>query len=614
MKRHPRQTSRLHAGALAAAVASVLVAHSHRAGAVLSFNVGGTWDSDSRRQAAIDSMQADVNRFNAFGNFGSYNIYVYYDAGIPTAQTNYLGSIGFGGTWPNERVSMHETSHYLGTGTTGGWPQHMINGAWNGPVTNALVRQFEGEQAVLNGDGQHYWPYGLNFDSEGSEINKQREVAVVYALRGDLGLGPTTPASSATTVNLTASDAVGESGFNYQNRWSDTHFAHAGAAYSTGNFALRTPASSNSFKFYGTSLTINNTNNVSGGLYYNGSGNTGVTTINNMTLAGGWVQHLSTVNDVFQLAGAITVTSPSVFRAKQGNINILADIKGSGNLAIATTDNMADDNRYVTLLSDNTVYSGNWSVGGRLQVGGGTTAGGLGTGSVTNNGTLVFNRGNTLTVANPISGSGKLFKRGAGTLVLSGSNTYTGATIVQSGALVLGNAAQAPVLTGAGGADVQAGRLVLDYTGGSSPADAVKDLLANAYASNFTTGQIRSSTATTRIGLGWADDTNAKQLTILRTYNGDANLDGGVNGLDFSNLASSFGTSARVWSDGDFNYDGTVNGLDFSILATNFGFIVPAQPTPVSAPVPEPAGMAVALAAGLFGSRSRRHPSRKTNG
>ena len=118
-------------------------------------------------------MQNVVNRYNAFGDFGNYNIYVYYNAGIPTAQANYLGSIGFGGTYPNERVAMHETAHYLGSGTTSQWAGLMTGGSWDGAIATALIKQFDGEQEYLHGDTQHFWPYGLNYDSEGSEINKQ---------------------------------------------------------------------------------------------------------------------------------------------------------------------------------------------------------------------------------------------------------------------------------------------------------------------------------------------------------------------------------------------------------------------------------------------------------
>ena len=90
------------------------------AGAELSFNVAPTgWPNAAHRNAAVNAIQSAVNRYNAYGDFGNYNVYVYYNAGIPTAQANYLGSIGFGGTYPNERVTMHEMSHYLGSGTYG---------------------------------------------------------------------------------------------------------------------------------------------------------------------------------------------------------------------------------------------------------------------------------------------------------------------------------------------------------------------------------------------------------------------------------------------------------------------------------------------------------------
>ena len=48
------------------------------------------------------------------------------------------------------------------------------------------------------------------------------------------------------------------------------------------------------------------------------------------------------------------------------------------------------------------------------------------------------------------------------------------------------------------------------------------------------------------------------------TFAGDANLDGIVNGTDFTLLAGNFNLSNRYWSQGDFNYDGKVNGLDFN--------------------------------------------------
>jgi hypothetical protein len=157
--------------------------------AQLSYSVEavGGWPSQAHYDDAVAAIQSTVNRYNTYGNFNNPNnhAHVYYEPGIPTAQASYGGSIGFGGTFPNERVMMHEMAHFLGL-PSGIWGTWMGDGVWDGARGTELVRQFEGEQAVVNGDGAHFWPYGLNFDNEGSEINKQRQVAMVYAMRGAL--------------------------------------------------------------------------------------------------------------------------------------------------------------------------------------------------------------------------------------------------------------------------------------------------------------------------------------------------------------------------------------------------------------------------------------------
>lgn len=293
--------------------------------AALGFTVDANgWPSAAHRDAAVASMQSSINRYNAYGDFGNYNVWVYYNAGIPTAQASYLGSIGFGGTYPNERVTMHEMAHYLGSGTYGD--------PWDGPRGEALVDQFDGLEASLNGDSAHFWPYGLNYDSEGSEINKQRQVALLYAQRADMGIGSTANPWSSTVVNMTASDPLGESGFNYANRWSDNRFAHPGAAYSTQSFLMRTPASGNSFTFVGESLTVNNNNGINGGLLYKGSGTTGITRFKQLNINGGYVRHASGAGDLFQLEGNITLTGTATIDAAQGNIRVAAPIGGTGSL------------------------------------------------------------------------------------------------------------------------------------------------------------------------------------------------------------------------------------------------------------------------------------------
>lgn len=67
---------------------------------------------------------------------------------------------------------------------------------------------------------------------------------------------------------------------------------------------------------------------------------------------------------------------------------------------------------------------------GTLEIGTATTGGLLlgGTGSLVNNGTLIFNRSNASAYSGDLSGSGALVEQDAGTLTLSGSNGFTGGT------------------------------------------------------------------------------------------------------------------------------------------------------------------------------------------
>ena len=325
--------------------------------AALSFTVGGDWPNAAHRAAAESAAQLVVNRYNAYGAFGNANAYIYYNAGIPTAQASYLGSIGFGGTYPNERVMAHEMAHYLGL-PSGNWGALMSGGSWDGAYGLAKVKQLDGEQATINGDGAHFWPYGLNYDSEGSELNKRRQVELVYAMRADLGIGPSAPPGSRGTVNLTADNPVGESGFNFKNQWSDGYTPHAGAVYYTGDFLLRTPASANSFKFYGGPLVVNNTDGASGGLQFIGQGTGAMVTIDDLRLDGGWVQHTSSAGSRFQLGGQINVVSNSVIRAKQGNIDVLANVIGAGDLTIETTDLPDQNDRYVRFRGANNTFVG----------------------------------------------------------------------------------------------------------------------------------------------------------------------------------------------------------------------------------------------------------------
>lgn len=298
------------------------------ADAQLTFSLTWGWQGDNRQDAAWWALNNVVNRFNAYGDFTGGNgsrVEAAYNPGVPTAQAGYGGwggIIEYGGTWPNDRVTMHELNHWLGSGTWG----H----TYDGPRTIALIEQFEGVGARIGTDGTHFWPYGMNYDNEWSEIAAQRNVALMYATRADWGIGSTAnpTAWNATSVTLTASDPGGTSGFNHGSTWSDNTFAHPNADYSTGAYSLRTPEGYPSWTFAGKSLTVN----AGGRLLYNSWGTDGVITIDNLVLAGGTVRHDQYPQDLFKLRSNVTMTASSTFDAAQGDIVLLGNIDGTGSL------------------------------------------------------------------------------------------------------------------------------------------------------------------------------------------------------------------------------------------------------------------------------------------
>ncbi|RDL47226.1 Extracellular serine protease [Ensifer sp. M14] len=80
--------------------------------------------------------------------------------------------------------------------------------------------------------------------------------------------------------------------------------------------------------------------------------------------------------------------------------------------------------------------------GSTLQLGNGGTTGWIGgtgnfAGSITNNGTLIYNRSNDVSYAGTFTGTGALTQTGTGKLTLTGVNTFTGDTAVKSGTLVV---------------------------------------------------------------------------------------------------------------------------------------------------------------------------------
>src|SRR5688572_14723714 len=97
--------------------------------AAVTWYFGATPPAD--KQAAITSaMNAAVNQYNIHSAYNA-NIRVTYNAGVPTAQAGYQGTIEFGGSI-NARVAQHEMSHWIGCGTYWAWNNNRSGNTWIG--------------------------------------------------------------------------------------------------------------------------------------------------------------------------------------------------------------------------------------------------------------------------------------------------------------------------------------------------------------------------------------------------------------------------------------------------------------------------------------------------
>ena len=119
---------------------------------------------------------------------------------------------------------------------------------------------------------------------------------------------------------------------------------------------------------------------------------------------------------VITYSGTISLTNANTVHVQWGNKNAIFSNTVSGTGSITKTGGGS------LILAGANDYSGTTTITtGTLQVGNGGATGSLGSGAVTNNGTLTFNRSNTYTVANDISGTGNIVVNNGNNVTLGGS-------------------------------------------------------------------------------------------------------------------------------------------------------------------------------------------------
>ena len=237
------------------------------------------------------------------------------------------------------------------------------------------------------------------------------------------------------------------------------------------------------------------------------------------------------------LSGSVTAgTQGYLFGG--GTLTVASSLGGAHAMTVDTQG--METSGGVILAADNT-YSGETRIlsGAFLTVGNGGTAGSLGTGAVVNDGTLAFNRTDKMTAGNVISGTGALIQKGAGELVLTGNNSYSGVTTIAAGTLTVGDGGTSGSL--GTGAVVNNG--VLAFNRSDAVAVNVNVSGSGALVKNG------SGTLTIQKMLSYTGGTTVNEGALVLGY-------GGANGMIRGNLAIQEGAQVTLKGGDSFGYSG----------------------------------------------------------
>ncbi len=270
---------------------------------------------------------------------------------------------------------------------------------------------------------------------------------------------------------------------------------------------------------------------------------------------------ITTTGSVISYGNGVTIANPIVLASNATQLEVLGADTATQAGAISETGGARPIEKIGTgtlILTGANAYSGPTTIAaGALQVGAGGTSGTLGTGAVSigAGASLVFNRSDAITAANAISGAGSLRKLGAGTLILTGANSYSGGTTISGGSLEIRNAGAlgtGALTVGAGtslaigpgvvftpgaitsapdsfiqGSDTLAGVGTLRYAALSWARDGLRDGLA---------GQLRVEVA----------GTAQVRLTGTNTFTGGLLVDGASASLRLDSAAAAGGAGNAI--------------------------------------------------------------------
>ncbi|MEI8369089.1 MAG: autotransporter-associated beta strand repeat-containing protein [Planctomycetia bacterium] len=297
---------------------------------------------------------------------------------------------------------------------------------------------------------------------------------------------------------------------------------------------------------------------------------TGANTFTGLTTVATGTLQIGNGGTTGSIAGNIAVDSDLVFN-RSGTTTYGGVISGNGNVTKLGTGTLI-------LTGDKLAFGTTTVASGTLSIGNGGTTGSI-RGDINTEGTVIFNRSDALTYSGNIDGTGDVTKLGAGTLTLSGDNTFAGVARINEGTLAvasagaLGSGASLPTISFGGGTLQYTSTNQVDYSSQiSSAASQPIRIDTNSQAVGFATGLAGAGSTLEKIGAG------TLTLSGSSTYSGGTTVGGGT--LDVTTggaiahtsaslvVGTTTGTGAVVVSGGSVTVGDATLGRDASSAGT----------------------------------------------
>jgi autotransporter-associated beta strand protein len=328
--------------------------------------------------------------------------------------------------------------------------------------------------------------------------------------------------------------------------------------------------------------------------------------------------------------GSAATTFSNTSNTSNGD-NVTFNDSNNGNYNVTVTSSGVTPNT----ITINTAATYNFS-GGSIGGGGGLTlsAGTLNVSNTTQNawgsttvngGTLILANNTALPINQTLTIAGGATVKAATTGGPSNVTVLQVGTLNNSGTLDLTNNDLVVRSTAGLSLGQVTAQVAAAYNGGAWNGSSAGGVITSSTAAGDTTYLTALGVATGSAIVGGSIDgvaVSSGDIIVKYTYYGDTNLDGAVDGSDYTNIDNGFNTGLTGWQNGDFNYDGVVDGSDYTLidnaynmqgssLGTNSAELIASATAQIaggSSAVPEPTtlGLLGIGAAGLLGRRNRR--------